>query len=150
VRLDSEKRHDAAFNALRGFSGVALQRKASARPRDVARRCLECGDAFTARRQTAQFCGRSCRQQFHSRKTARASVAIDLLMAWRFDRAAFEAVGGRTLLSQVIAGFRAEDRRERAGRKSWDHPQMAKQRAVRFLSVAVGCNVAGAKRGGTR
>jgi hypothetical protein len=131
--------------ALTGAPGLASRGIAcEPRPRPVVE-CSDCGASFVSTRPWAQFCGNACRKRFHNRKLARAAIAVDLLMAWRFDRAAFEAVGGRALLSRVVAGFRREDQRDRAGRRSWDAPRAAKQRAARFLSVVVGRGVAGTK-----
>jgi hypothetical protein len=148
VKTDHTKRPRAAFNVPPSFSIDAHKRNAHGERRCVARVCRECGIALATRRGTAQFCGSACRQQFHNRKLARAAIAVDLLMAWRFDRAAFEMAGGRTLLCRIVAAFRAEDWRDRAGRRSWDDPRLAKQRSARFLSIVVGRGVAGVKRRG--
>jgi hypothetical protein len=129
-------------------SGDPPRRHDSGLRRNSSGECLECGEPFLARRTTALFCGNRCRKVFNNRKAMRGAIAYDFLLAWRFDRTMFEAVGGRTLLSRLIAGFRAEDRRDRAGRRSWDKIKTAKERAARFLSIVVTTNAVGSDRRG--
>jgi len=108
--------------------------------------CRECGQIFFAQRNTREFCGAECRRTFHNRKATRGAVAYDFLMAWRFDRDAFEAAGGRTLLTQMASAFRADDERERDGRRSWDPLTNSKQRHPQFFATVVGINVAGIQK----
>jgi ribosomal protein S27AE len=108
--------------------------------------CRECGSSFIARHGSREFCRASCRRAFHNRKASRGAILYDFLMAWRIDRLAFEAAGGRTLLSRMVAAFRADDSRHRAGRKSWDEPGRAKQRHPELFSAVVGVNAAGVYR----
>jgi hypothetical protein len=108
--------------------------------------CRECGAALTARRATAQFCDDQCRGIFHKRKATRGALAYDFLMAWRFEREVFENAGGRNLLGRLAAAFRAEDERDRAGRKSWDDPRKAKERSAHIFATLVATNVAGVRK----
>ena len=57
---------------------------------------------------------------------------------------AFEAAGGRRMLTQLASAFRAEDERDRAGRKSWNDLRSARERNPRIFATVVGVNVAGA------
>jgi hypothetical protein len=108
--------------------------------------CRECGATVFAARSTREFCDAACRRAFHNRKAIRGAVAYDFLMAWRVNREAFEAAGGRTLLTRLVAAFRAEDERDRGGRQSWDDLAKAKQRHPEFFATVVGVNVAGVRK----
>jgi len=111
------------------------------------RNCRECGKSFSAQRDTREFCSATCRRAWNNRRATRGSICFDAVMAWRFDRDAFEAAGGRRLLGQLASAFRAEDERDRAGRRSWDDLQRVKQRKPEiFAAVVVGRNVAGGQR----
>jgi hypothetical protein len=111
-----------------------------------SRYCRECGASIFAQRHTREFCDAACRRNFHNRKAIRGAIAFDFLMAWRFDRETFEAAGGRTLLTQLASAFRAEDERDRGGRRSWDELGKAKQRHPQFFATVIGVNIAGVRK----
>jgi hypothetical protein len=67
-------------------------------------------------------------------------------MAWRFERQLFENAGGRMLLGRLAAAFRAEDKRDRAGRKSWDDLRKAKERSAHIFAILVATDIAGLGR----
>jgi hypothetical protein len=113
----------------------------------TAGRCKECGATFAAKRGTREFCSATCRRTWNNRRATRGAILFDAVMAWRFQRGAFEAAGGRKLLGQLASTFRAEDERERGGRRSWDDLRRMKQRNPGiFAAVVVGRNVAGRRR----
>jgi hypothetical protein len=49
----------------------------------------------------------------------RGAILYDLFMAQRFERDAATEAGVWTLLTRLASDYRAEDERERAGRRSW-------------------------------
>src|SRR6266446_6855564 len=53
--------------------------------------CRECGAKFQSRRATKEFCSKECRQAFNNMQMTRGVLAYQLLMAHRYERAAFEA-----------------------------------------------------------
>ena len=69
-------------------------------------------------------------------------------MAHRFDRKAFEAAGGRKLLSRLASIYRAEDDRDRAGRVSWDDLAKVLERNPRLSATVLATNVVGTRRPG--
>lgn len=78
--------------------------------------CLECGAATRSR---GDFCGRDCKSSFHNRRKRRGAELYDLYMAYRHDRATATRLGVWRIMNRMAAAFRAEDRRERDGRRSW-------------------------------
>jgi hypothetical protein len=115
----------------------------------TGRCCRECGASFSAKRDTREYCDASCRRTWNNRRVSRGAILFDAVMAWRFERNAFEEVCGRRLFSQLASVFRAEDERQRAGRRSWDDARRVKQRNPEiFASVVIGTNVAGNRRSG--
>jgi hypothetical protein len=108
--------------------------------------CRECNAGFQAQRTTREFCCTGCRRAFNNRRMLRGLLALDLVMAHRFDRKAFEAAGGRKLLSRLASIYRAEDDRDRAGRKSWDDLTKVLERNPYLSATVVETNVAGTRR----
>jgi hypothetical protein len=102
--------------------------------------CRECGAKFQSRRATKEFCSKECRQAFNNMQMTRGVLAYQLLMAHRYERAAFEAAGGRKLLSQLASIFHEDDNRNRAGRKSWDDLRKVLERNPRLLATVVEVN----------
>jgi hypothetical protein len=112
--------------------------------------CRECNARFQARRTTREFCRDACRRAFNNRRMLRGLLALDLIMAHRFDRKAFEAAGGRKLLSRLASIYRAEDDRDRAGRVSWDDLAKVLERNPYLSATVVETNVAGTRQPGGR
>jgi hypothetical protein len=110
--------------------------------------CRECNAGFQAQRTTREFCCTGCRRAFNNRRMLRGLLALDLVMAHRFDRKAFEAAGGRKLLSRLASIYRAEDDRDRSGRKSWDDLAKVLERNPYLSATVVETNVAGTRRPG--
>lgn len=81
--------------------------------------CLECGEPFVARDHEAHFCCTACRKAFNNRRAVRGAELYDLYMAHRFERAEAQASGVFKAINRLASDWRAQDRRERAGRKSW-------------------------------
>lgn len=78
--------------------------------------CLECGEPHG---KDGEFCSSSCRHDFNNRRKKRGAELLDLYMAHRFDRRAAQAAGVFQAINRLAAMYRAEDRRERNGRRSW-------------------------------
>lgn len=81
--------------------------------------CLECGEQFQARDDEAHFCTTECRKAFNNRRAVRGAELYDLYMAHRFERRAAQAAGVFKAINRLASNWREEDRRKRAGRKSW-------------------------------
>jgi hypothetical protein len=122
----------------------------TASPRVASKRyvgtCRECAAPFSAPRTTREFCSVSCRQTFNNRKLIRGAAMYDIIMAMRFDRAAAKDSGAWSLLCRLAASFKAEDHRDRGGRKSWDDLPRVRDRHTSLSSTVVGVNVAGVRR----
>ena len=112
--------------------------------------CRECGAKFEAQRTTREFCSASCRRKFNNRRMLRGLLALDLVMAHRFDRKSFEAAGGRKLLSRLASIYRAEDDRDRSGRASWDRLTKVLERNPHLLATVLDTNIAGKRQAGGR
>ena len=107
--------------------------------------CRECGVAFNSRRAGREFCSRTCRQAFNNRRAQRGAILYDALMAFRFDRSAARRAKLFTFLCRAASAFKAEDDRERNGRRSWDSPQRVRDRHPRMTARTVATD-AGRKR----
>jgi hypothetical protein len=103
--------------------------------------CRECGSPFSATRSTREFCGSYCRAKFHNRQARRGAQLYGLIMALRFDRVAAKETKALSIMGRMAAAFRAEDIRDRSGRRSWD---LAKAGDARFRATVIG--TAGARR----
>lgn len=108
--------------------------------------CRECGHTFIGKRTTKEFCGAACRRAFNNRKATRGAQMYDLIMAMRFDRHDAKTYGAWKLLDRMAAAARAEDERDRAGRRSWDDVRDVKGRNAHLLATVVGVNIAGRRR----
>lgn len=104
--------------------------------------CRECGNGFEAQRASAGFCSTKCRAAYNNRRQRHGADLFDLVMSWRFDRVHAKAAGALSLLCRMAAAFRAEDKSERAGRKSWQSVSKVRERNVRLIATVVG-HVAG-------
>jgi predicted nucleic acid-binding Zn ribbon protein len=82
--------------------------------------CLECGEPTKSQ---GEFCGRDCKTSFHNRRKRRGAELYDLYMAYRHERATVKTLGVWRIMNRMAALFRDEDRRERAGRRSWRRPR---------------------------
>jgi hypothetical protein len=76
----------------------------------------------------------------------RGALIYDLLMTWRWDRGDGKDSTARNLLGQAAVLFKAEDDRERHGRRSWDDLRKWMERNPRVASKIVGVNVDGRRR----
>jgi hypothetical protein len=108
--------------------------------------CRECGASFEAHRLTAEFCGSKCRSSFHNRRSRRGADLFDLFMCLRFDRSVGEESGAWSLMCRMAASFKAEDDRDRGGRRSWDDIRKVKARNVCLVGTRVAENAAGLRR----
>jgi hypothetical protein len=122
---------------------LALRCEPPAREWAKIRTCRECGERFSSKRASGEFCSPLCRRNFGNRRLLRGAAFYDLVMAIRFDRDAAEADGAWSLLCRMAAAFRAEDDAERAGRKSWDSTAKVRARNLSIIAKLVGVNVAG-------
>jgi len=82
--------------------------------------CRECGAPLKVRRSTREFCDAGCRQRFNNRRAVRGADFFDVSMCMRFERDKAKVAHAWSLLCCMAANFRAADRRDRAGRRSWD------------------------------
>ena len=85
------------------------------------RTCLECGNKPAGR--GGEFCSAGCRTAFNNRRKARGAELYDLFMVLRFDRSLAATLKVFQALCRMASNYRAEDQRERAGRRSWRRPQ---------------------------
>jgi hypothetical protein len=127
--------------APRGFTGIAPKRNQSQTASLKQKSCRECGASYAAQRATREFCCTACRRAFSNRRMLRGANFYDLIMAMRFDRAAAADEGAWTLLCKMAAAFKAEDDRQRGGRKSWDDVPAVRTRNSRLQSIVVGVNI---------
>jgi hypothetical protein len=103
--------------------------------------CRECGMRSQMRRATREFCSSACRRQFNNRRALRGADLYDVLMCMRYDRD--NAEGALSLLCRMASNFRALDRREREGRRSWLGLERISTRNGHLAARVVGINVAG-------
>ena len=92
------------------------------RSKGYACACKECGTAFTARQETAEFCGTACRMKFNNRRHGRGADFYDLYMAHRYARTVAQKLKVLTKLNRLAAHFKDEDDTQRAGRPSYRDP----------------------------
>jgi len=97
--------------------------------------CRECGQSFHA--VTALFCGRACRLAFNNRRIQRGGELYDLFMAMRYERGLAKALGVWKMICRMAQMFRAEDMRDRAGRKSWRDPETVLERHSYLFATVV-------------
>lgn len=81
--------------------------------------CRECGRDFRQNSPKAEFCSLSCKRSFNNRRALRGAEFYDLYMAHRFERDAAKQARVLSAINRLASDFREEDRRQRAGRKSW-------------------------------
>lgn len=96
--------------------------------------CRECGHLIASADRPRDFCCTACRRKFNNRRMLRGAVLYDALMELRFDRK--RATGTLSLLCRMASVYRAEDKHQRGGRRSWDQNGVA--RDARFQSRRVG------------
>jgi hypothetical protein len=111
-------------------------------------KCRECGKTYIGRRATRAFCCAGCRRAFNNRRLLRGADFYDLVMAMRFDRVNAADEGTWTLLCKMAAAFKAEDNRERDGRKSWDNVAAVWARNLHLEAMVIGTNIGPARRSG--
>lgn len=130
---------DRALKSDQLGEAAHFHKATSRKLQDPKCRCRECGGGIVGDRGK-EFCRAECRSAFHNRRKRRGADLYDLLMAQRFDRDAAQHEGAWSFLCRMAAEFRAEDERERGGRRSWDsvsavkarHPDVA---AVKLTAV---------------
>lgn len=81
--------------------------------------CLECGKPVVSVAVNAEFCSSTCRKAWNNRRLTRGAELYDFMMVLRFDRGRAKALRLWTLMCRLVALFRDEDWRDRAGRRSW-------------------------------
>jgi hypothetical protein len=91
--------------------------------RTYRRTCVECGTPYGAAQAHGEFCGPACRKAFNNRRQLRGAELYDLVMAWRCERTLAASMKVLRAICRLAADFRAADRRERPGRRSWRHPR---------------------------
>lgn len=84
--------------------------------RERVHACLECGAETVSK---GEFCCTACRTSFNNRRKARGIEFYDLYMAHRWDRSAAQSLGVLQAMNRLASDFRAEDRSDREGRRSW-------------------------------
>lgn len=98
--------------------------KTVAASKTVLRTCPECGIKHLATKKHARFCSREHRNSFNNRRMIRGLEIYDLLMACRYQRGLASKMKLWGLVCKILARYREEDQRERAGRASWLHPKL--------------------------
>lgn len=71
--------------------------------------CLECGKAFSGKRQPAKFCCHACRVAFTNRRRDRGAILYDMVMSG----------APRKAVAEFLARCRRMDVTVRGGRQSW-------------------------------
>lgn len=92
------------------------------------RYCVECGGRFDAASRKAEFCCSAHRYDYSNRRRSRGSDLYDVFMAMRFERGLAKVYGLWTLMCRMAEAWRDEDKRERAGRKSWQDTKALHER----------------------
>lgn len=85
----------------------------------LSRVCLECGTEFHTVKRHAEFCTDKCRKSFNNRRAMRGAEILDLVMVLRYERKLATGLNLWRSVCRMAMGFREEDVRERAGRRSW-------------------------------
>ena len=100
--------------------------------------CLECGKSLEAmQRLSAAFCCTACRRAWNNRRMVRGAELFDLYMAQRYERGAAQAAQVMTLISRLAATYRAEDERDRDGRRSWQTIRAVLDRRPSLRAIVV-------------
>lgn len=99
--------------------------------------CRECGLALTPeqRRKGAAFCCPAHRVKWHNRRKERGAELYDLVMAWRFDRAAATQADVLGMMSRLASAYNDADKALRDGRRSY-----ALAEAIERLPLAYGAH----------
>jgi hypothetical protein len=98
--------------------------------------CRECGQTFECQRATALYCSAKCRQTFNNRRAMRGAELYDLFMSMRYERERAAQQGVWKFMCRMAKSYRANDERERDGRKSWDDMRDVFERNV-FLNADI-------------
>ena len=112
-------RHDAA-SAQRGDAPVtdsAPQEPSRLNASGSKPPCLECGRSL--QQGKAIFCCAACRLIWNNRRLRRGAELYDIMMAHRFERVLAAQLKALSAMNRLAAIFRAEDRHDRDGRRSW-------------------------------
>lgn len=105
----SDRRLDATENASSAAGGRETRRFV----------CLECGGPVVTTAANAEFCCVEHRKAWNNRRAMRGAEIYDLIMVLRFDRGRAKYLRVWTLMCRMASLFRADDVRERDGRRSW-------------------------------
>lgn len=109
--------------------------------------CRECGGIYQTRRASREFCCTAHRQAFHNRRMMQGKQLIDLVIAWRFDRADFKAAGGLTALCRMISKIKTENDCDRKGNiRIWDRAGAVKYRNPYLAATVIETHAAGMGR----
>ncbi|WP_062220603.1 hypothetical protein [Aureimonas sp. D3] len=81
--------------------------------------CLECGCDLAPGPKDREFCCAGHRATWNNRRLQRGAALYDLWMAHRWQRSEAQAAGLFQALCRLVSDYRAEDRAEREGRRSW-------------------------------
>ncbi len=84
--------------------------------------CLECGAPLLVCVQARGFCDARCRAAWNNRRKLRGAELYDLYMAHRWERAEAAELGVFQAINRLASEYRAEDRAQREGRRSWRRP----------------------------
>lgn len=99
--------------------------------------CLECGKAAVSTAVNAEFCCSACRKAWNNRRLTRGAELYDFMMVLRFDRGRAKALKLWTLMCRLVALFRDEDWRDRAGRRSWSPAEQVLDKKAFLHAVVV-------------
>lgn len=110
-----------------GPKGYTRQEEGDAQraPGFTVHHCRECGDPFEAARADAAFCSTPCRRDWNNRRQKRGAELYDVFMFLRHERkttAALQEDPGInlwTVACQLATDWKAEDERDRGGRRSY-------------------------------
>ena len=118
------------------------------------RHCRECGEAFEAQRADAEFCSTPHRRDWNNRRQKRGAELYDLFMFMRHERRATEELKTDpgfnvwTVAAQLATDWKAEDDRDRDGRRSYQHiPGLVAAGKYTYLkSVCIGHDGTGRRK----
>lgn len=97
--------------------------------------CRECGTEFQPKVPHAEFCCSPCRLAFNNRRMQRGAELYDLFMVMRYERGAAKALGLWAIMCRMAQAWRAEDDRQRGGRKSWAKSSTLTEKTVRYAAT---------------
>lgn len=112
----------------------------------MKRECLECGQPFEPRNRDQHCCSKACRNAFDNRRGERGRALYDLFMPLRYEREAATKEKAWSLMTAMAADWRAQDQRQRQGRRSWTPLKRQQDRLLPYRAMVVNRNAAGVRR----